>query len=250
MLQTSLLPSDADLRKPSPTYGNKGIPRARPTGPATPTSTAASTAASAAIGKSTNEAPSHSILINNASPQQLHLQPPTVVAGSYVDAANHTSFHALQPHNATLQQPQAPTAASVTAATVGPGQSFLAMEIERRESFVAASVGASNRDRSSPCSTSASNSSVNSAVNSRQNSVDSTDFPYRTRNSGSSLNSSATSTVQRLQQALGTRTLGRTGLNGSNRVRRKSASNGQQSSEDVLEEWHPFFEADDLSNNT
>jgi hypothetical protein len=137
-----------------------------------------------------------------------------VVAGSYVDAANQHTFHPLRKDH-----------------TQGGG-SFLSMEIERRESFVASAqpaLGPSSRN------TSASNSAATSNANSRQNSIDSATSPGK---------GVFGSPQEKSSGAVGSG--GQRGSPGRGQKPGRSQRGAKRgdSNEDVLEEWHPFFEAD------
>lgn len=204
-LQTTALPIHPDLRKPSPTYvsaAERNAARALPTLPET--HVAESLTASSVIKISTAAVPSQ------ADEQD------RVLAGSYVDPASQHTFRLLRPKDG-----------------LGEGGSFLAKEIERRESFVASKPAAGALRVASPAT-----SGSPSAEQSRQNSLDDTGTP-RTP----------------IDDYPGGAPAGRpaahaTGKHGSTTragVRmRRATSKGDAPSEDVMEEWHPFFEADSI----
>jgi hypothetical protein len=205
LLQSSLQQSHADLHKPAPAYINK---EDRPLPAAPPAQDTARNPPSSASGviKISAEA-------GEKAPARVD-----VIAGSYVDAANQHTFHPLRHKDHTQG---------------GGGGSFLSMEIERRESFVAAAQPALGP--SSP-NTSASNSAATSNANSRQNSIDSATSPGKGAFGGSPHEKSGATANSRSQRG----SPGRAQKPGRSQ---RGAKRGD-SNEDVLEEWHPFFEAD------
>ncbi len=183
-----------------------------------------------------------------------------VVAESFVDSPNRTSFHMLRKRDGTQAQ---------------QGTSFIEREMDRRESFIlpsGAPHGPHGASINSSYSNSSANSSASSRQSSRQNSADS--------NSGTAGRSAAAAhlfahygeqmtgpdgaptinmrvagfthsqvapAARNKQATQGPGTPREQGRRKDSQDRRAGVDNG--SGEDVLEEWDPFFEADDLSNN-
>ena len=201
------------------------------------------------------------IRINTDANARVETPQGAMVAESFVDSPNRTSFHMLRKRDGTQAQ---------------QGTSFIEREMDRRDSFIlpsGAPHGQHGASMNSSYSNSSANSSASSRQSSRQNSADS--------NSGTVGRSAA---AARLFAQYGEQMTGPEGaptinmrvagfthsqaapVGGNKQVqqgpstpreqgrrrdghdRRTGVDNG--SGEDVLEEWDPFFEADDLSNNT
>ncbi len=209
LLQSSLQQSHADLHKPAPAYISKEDRSLLPAAP--PAQDAA---------RHLPPPPTSGVIKISAESGQKAPARADVVAGSYVDAAYQHTFHPLR-HKDHMQDG-------------GGGGSFLSMEIERRESFVAVAQPALGP--SSP-NTSASNSVATSNANSRQNSIDSGTSPGKTAFGGSPYEKSGAG-------AGGSRNPRGSPGRAQKPGRSQRGAKRGDSNEDVLEEWHPFFEAD------
>lgn len=188
-----------------------------------------------------------------------------VVAESFVDSPNRTSFHMLRKRDGTQAQ---------------QGTSFIEREMDRRDSFILPSGaphghgphGPHGASINSSYSNSSANSSASSRQSSRQNSADSNSGTIgrstaaahlfanygeqMTRPEGASTinmrvagftHSQVAPALRNKQAPQGPGTPREQGRRKDGQDRRGGVDNG--SGEDVLEEWDPFFEADDLSNN-
>lgn len=210
-----LLPNNADIRRPSPAYHKD---ERRPSG-----------------GASSN-------IIKISADAAQRVEPAnTIVAGSYVESPNRTSFHMLRQKDANHQ-----------------GTSFIEREMERRDSFIPPKPQAPHS-----ATTSQSNSTSNSTSNSRQNSADSTTSSATRLMFASIAEQMAAAGGAQNMRAAGfaphggslassgdarTRVPAQPGARKRDPSDRRGASSTNEG--DVLEEWDPFFEADDLSGNT
>jgi hypothetical protein len=221
LLQVGLQPGQ-ELRKPSPAYADR--PQATPTPPAERTSItglASSHSSGIAIPSSAPSGPASSMIkIASAdAAQKQAAERVSVVAGSYVDPSMQHTFSLLRPKDGVAGE---------------AGGSFLAKEIERRESFISS--------KQPPPRPSSPSTGSNSASNSRQNSVDSTNSPRTLGLTGDvaggprGRRGSPAATAAATTAAAG-------GTKNRPGKARRAVSKGE-SSDDVMEEWHPFFEAD------
>jgi len=216
LLQATFQPAHhPDLRKPSPTYVNPRTP------PVPGTVAVVGTAPLPPAGP-VQQSSIIKISVDNG------VKPPTPgIAGSYVDTEHQHSFHPLRAKNGSTAQ--------------GAG-SFIVSEMERRESFVASVHQSAALGPASPA-TSESNSINTSTANSRQNSMDSSSdamqlgFSSAERAYNLSRHSSSGTpggVLPGLQTTHGGKRPGQV---------RRAVSKGD-GTDDVMEEWHPFFEAD------
>jgi len=214
MVPVGLLPNNPDIRRPSPAYHKD---ERRPSG-----------------GASSN-------IIKISADAAQRVEPASaIVAGSYVESPNRTSFHMLRQKDANHQ-----------------GTSFIEREMERRDSFVPPKPQGPQS-----AATSQSNSTSNSTNNSRQNSADST-ASSATRLMFASIaeQMAAAGGAQNMRVAgfaphggvLASSGDARTRVPSHGGARKRDPSDRRAASStnegDVLEEWDPFFEADDLSGN-
>lgn len=216
MAPAGLLPNNhnPDIRRPSPAYHKD---ERRPSG-----------------GASSN------IIKIGGDTAQLVEPASTIVAGSYVESPNRTSFHMLRQKDANHQ-----------------GTSFIEREMERRDSFIPPKPHQAPQS----ANTSQSNSTSNSTANSRQNSADSTASSTTRLMFASIAEQMAAAGSAQSMRAAGFTPQGglassgdaRNGVPTQGGARRRDPSDRRSASGtnegDVLEEWDPFFEADDLSGN-
>lgn len=166
-----------------------------------------------------------------------------VVAGSYVGTPVRNSFHGLRAQK------------DPSGLNGGAANSFLEMEMVRRESFKATAQQAQSssghaHSAHSSATNSTCNSNANSNPNSRQNSTDSTGLSASAgvvhhRTAGDRDSAIATGQHQSTHSQHPARP-GPANSSGDGSAGKKGKHSSGTGTEDVLEEWEPFFEVDDL----